>query len=56
MMVLWPWVAAVNADGRWGQWAHVVIRAKSEVRPAIEAVLAGQEVFSACLDTVAPRL
>jgi len=40
------WVAAVNADGRWGQWTHVVIRAKVEVRPAIQGVLAGQTVFS----------
>jgi hypothetical protein len=34
------WIAAVNADGRWGTWSHVVIKAKADVRPAIDAALA----------------
>jgi type III restriction enzyme len=29
------WVAAVNGDGRWGVWSHIVVRHRSEVRPAI---------------------
>lgn len=33
------WVAAVNADGRWGVWSHVVVRHRSEVRPAISEAL-----------------
>jgi type III restriction enzyme len=33
------WVAAVNADGRWGVWSHVVVRHRSEVRPAISETL-----------------
>jgi hypothetical protein len=34
-----PQVAAVNGDGRWGTWSYAVVRAKAEVRIAIEAVL-----------------
>jgi type III restriction enzyme len=33
------WVAAVNADGRWGTWSHAVVRHRSEVRPAVDAAL-----------------
>lgn len=33
------WIAAVNADGRWGHWTYRVIRAKAEVRPAIQEIL-----------------
>jgi len=33
------WVAAVNADGRWGQWAHRVVYAKHEVRPALGSLV-----------------
>ena len=35
------WVSAVNADGRWGQWAHRVVYAKHEVRPVLETFAAG---------------
>jgi type III restriction enzyme len=34
------WIAAVNGDGRWGTWSYAVVRAKAEVRPAIDAALA----------------
>ena len=34
------WVSAVNADGRWGQWAHRVVYAKHEVRPVLETLAA----------------
>jgi type III restriction enzyme len=33
------WVAAVNADGRWGVWSHALVRRRSEVRPAVDAAL-----------------
>jgi hypothetical protein len=33
------WVAAVNADGRWGTWSHAVARDRSEVRPAVDTAL-----------------
>jgi len=32
------WVAAVNADNQWGEWTHVVVRAKADVRPAIDRI------------------
>lgn len=33
------WVAAVNADGRWGRWSHHVVRSPAEVRVAIDAAV-----------------
>ena len=32
------WVSAVNSDGRWGRWAHRVVYAEQEVRPALEVL------------------
>jgi type III restriction enzyme len=34
------WVAAVNADGRWGEWSYAVVRSKAEVRSVIAAAVA----------------
>lgn len=34
------WIAAVNADGRWGRWSYVVVRHRAEVRDAVERALA----------------
>jgi type III restriction enzyme len=34
------WIAAVNADRRWGEWSYAVVRSKAEVRPVIDAALA----------------
>jgi hypothetical protein len=33
------WIAAVNTDGRWGEWSYAVVRAKAEVRSVIDAAL-----------------
>ncbi|MEX1006450.1 MAG: DEAD/DEAH box helicase family protein [Acidimicrobiia bacterium] len=40
------WVAAVNADGRWGDWSHHVVRAKAEVRGAIDAAFVADVVVT----------
>jgi hypothetical protein len=34
------WIAAVNADRRWGLWSYAVVRAKAEVRSTIDAAFA----------------
>jgi hypothetical protein len=34
------WAAAVNADGRWGTWAHKVVYHRSQVWDAISETLA----------------
>jgi len=36
------WVAAVNADGRWGVWHHAVVYHRSEVPSAVTQALTGR--------------
>jgi type III restriction enzyme len=38
------WVAAVNADGRWGSWSHDVVHHRSEIRSAVSQALGATSV------------